>query len=88
MDFSRVVKVDTSLYTIEAVIKKHHGGNIKSLTVCKDSYQETNELRGDKLTLKDFGIDGAFAKKEAPVVVLYYDFKPDGCNNPDPVLMC
>ena len=88
MDFSRAVKVDTSLYTIKALIEKHHGGNIKSLTVCKDSYQETNELRSDRLTLKEYGIDGASNKKDAPVVVLYYDFKPDGCNNPDPVLMC
>jgi hypothetical protein len=89
MDFSRTLRVDdTTLCTLKEVIKKWHGGKIASLTVCKDSFQEMNELREDGLTLKECGIDGCADKNEAPVVTLYYDFKPDGCSEPDPILMC
>ena len=89
MDFSRTIRVDnTSLSTIKEVIKKWHGGNIASLTVYNGSIQEGNELRGDDLTMKECGIDGFVNKNEAPVVTLYYDFKPDGCTEPDPILMC
>ena len=88
MDFSRTVRVDnTSLYTIKEVIKKWHGGKIASLKVCKDIFQEKNELRDDNLTLKECGINGARDKSRAPVVTLYYDFKPDGCTDPDPILV-
>ena len=86
MDFSRTVKVDTTLGTIKEVIKKRHGGNLSSLTICKDSYQETHELRDDKLTLKQYGINGAAEKSEAPTLTLYYDFKPEGIS--DPLVMC
>ena len=85
MDFSRTVKVDTTLGTIKEVIKKRHGGNLSSLTICKDYYQETNELRDDSLTLKQYGINGA-EKSKAPSVTLYYDFKPEGIS--DPLVMC
>ena len=89
MDFSRIVRVDTPIKTIKEVIKKWHGGKIASLTLCKDAYQESNELKEDKLTLKEWGIDGVQDKNKAPAVTLYYDFKPDGCaDNPDPILMC
>lgn len=89
MDFSRTIRVDnTSLATLKDVIKKWHGGKIKTLTVCKDSYKEMNELRNNSLTLKECGIDGTVDKNEAPVVTLYYDFTPDGCAEPDPILMC
>ena len=88
MDFSRTVRVDTTLHTIKELIKTWHGGNIASITVCRGTYQETNELRFDKLTLKECGIDGALDKSQAPVVALCYDFKPDGCTDPDPILMC
>jgi hypothetical protein len=89
MDFSRTLRVDnTYLGTIKEVIKKWHGGKIASLTVCKDSYQEINELTEDNLTLKECGIHGSEDKNQAPVVILYYDFKPDGCTEPDPILMC
>ena len=87
MDFARTVRVDTSIHTIKEVIKKWHGGKIASLTVCKDNYQETNELHDGRLTLKECGIDGATDKSQAPVVTLYYDFKPDGSTDPDPILM-
>ncbi|KAL7541928.1 hypothetical protein ACHAXR_011360 [Thalassiosira sp. AJA248-18] len=88
MDFSRTLRVTTTLHTIKEVIKNCHGGNIASITVCKDRYQETNELRDDKLTLKQYGIDGSLNKSQAPVVSLHYDFKPGGCTEPDPILMC
>mmetsp|Transcript_10498 Transcript_10498/g.22237 ORF Transcript_10498/g.22237 Transcript_10498/m.22237 type:complete len:130 (-) Transcript_10498:428-817(-) len=88
MDFSRTVRVDTTIHTIKEVIKTFHGGRLASLTVCKDSYQETNELRFDKLTLKECGFNGTPNKSEAPVSTLHYDFTPDGCTDPDPILMC
>ena len=89
MDFTRTVRVDnTSLHTLKEVIKKWHGGKIARLTVCKDSFQENNQLRDDKSTLKECGIDGVADKNQAPCVTLYYNFKPDGCDNPDPILMC
>ena len=59
------------------------------MTICKDKYQETNELRDEMLTLKESGIDGACDKSQAPVVTLYYDFKLDACTDQkDPILMC
>ena len=88
MDFERTVTVDTTLHTIKEVIKKWHGGKIAKLTVCKDRYQETNELRDDNLTLREYGIDGLPDESQAPVIAMHYDFKPDGCTDPDPVLMC
>jgi hypothetical protein len=88
MDFSRTFHSSATIHTVKEVIKKWHGGKIQSLTLCKDSYQETNELRDDKLTLKECGIGGAFDKNKAPAVTLYYDFKPSGCAEPDPILMC
>lgn len=89
MDFSRTLRVDnTPLATLKEMIKKWHGGKIKTLTVCKDTFQEMNELRDDKLTLKECGIDGCTEKNQAPAVTLYYDFTPDGCEEPDPILMC
>ena len=89
MDFSRTLRVDnTSLGTVKEVIMKWHGGKISSLTVCKHSFQQMNELHEDDLSLKECGIDGSIDKNQAPVVTLYYDFKPDGCTNADPILMC
>lgn len=87
MDFSRTVRVDTTLRTIKDLIGKWHGGHIAQLTLFKDSHQETNELRSDEATLKECGIDGA-AKDAAPVVTLHYNFTPEGCTDPDPILMC
>jgi hypothetical protein len=88
MDFSSTVRVDTPVHTIKEVIKKWHGGKISALTVCKDSYQEMNELRHDKLTLENCGFKGVSDKDNAPAVTLYYDFKLDGCADPDPLLLC
>lgn len=88
MDFSSTVRVDTSIHTIKEIIKKWHGGKIATLTVCKDSYQEMNELRHDQLTLEKCGIKGVSDKDNAPAVTLYYDFKLDGSSEPDPILMC
>lgn len=89
MDFSRTLRVDnTTLGTVKEVIRKWHGGKILSLTLCKGNFQEVNELHDDLLTLKECGIDGCCDKNNAPVVTLYYDFKPDGCAEPDPILMC
>lgn len=88
MDFSRTLRVDnTTLRTVKEVIRKWHGGNISSLTVCRGNFQEMNELHDDHFTLKECGIDGNGDKKQAPVVTLYYNFKPDGCAEPDPILM-
>ena len=87
MDFSRTLRSDsTSLGTVKEVIKNWHGGRIASLTVCKDTFQEINELLEDKLTLKECGINGSASKNEAPVVRLYYDFKLEGCTEPDSIL--
>jgi hypothetical protein len=88
MDFSRTFHSSATVRTVKEVIKKWHGGNIQSLTLCKDSYRETNELRDDKLTLKECGIGGAFNKDNAPAVTLYYDFTLSGCAEPDPILLC
>mmetsp|Transcript_10410 Transcript_10410/g.22248 ORF Transcript_10410/g.22248 Transcript_10410/m.22248 type:complete len:133 (-) Transcript_10410:168-566(-) len=87
MDFSRTVQVTTTIHSIKEVIKKWHGGKIARLTVCKDTFSENNELRNENSTLKDIGIRGNANKEEAPVLTLMYDFKPDGCDNPDPILM-
>jgi hypothetical protein len=89
MDRSITVRVDnTTLENIKEVIKKWHGGKIKKLTLCKGSYVQMNELHHDNLTLKECGMDGCFNKANAPVVTLYYDFTPEGCEEPDPILMC
>ena len=88
MDFSGTLRDDnTSLGTVKEVIKKWHGGRISSLTVCKHSFQQMNELHEDNLSLKECGIDGSIDKNQAPVVTLYYDFKPE-CTDADPILMC
>lgn len=88
MDFSTLaVRVGTTLRTIKDLLKERHGGNIAQLTIFKDSHRETNELRADEATLKECGIDGG-PKDAAPVVTLHYDFTPDGCAEPDPILMC
>lgn len=77
---------------MKELIKKWHGGKISRLTVCRDSYKETNELKSDNLPLKDLlGIDGSQDKEQAPAVTLYYDFKPEtgaSVNNTDPIMMC
>jgi hypothetical protein len=88
MDTSCTVRVDTTLHTIKETIKKYHGGKIKRLTVCLHSYQESNELNDDSLTLKQCGIDGAVGKENAPSVTLIYDFVPCGSTESDPILMC
>jgi hypothetical protein len=89
MDKSITIRVDnTTLGNIKEAIKKWHGGKIKKLTVCKDSYEQMNELHQDSLTLKECGVDGCLIKTQAPVVTLYYDFIPEGCEEPDPILMC
>ncbi len=64
------------------------GGKVATLAVFKDSYQEMNELRHDQLTLEKCGIKGVSDKENAPTVTLYYDFKHDGCSDPDPLLLC
>ena len=53
MDFSRVFRSSTTIHTIKEVIENYHGGNIQKLTLCKDTYTETNELRNDRITLKE-----------------------------------
>ena len=88
MDFSSTFRVDTSVHTIKEVLKKWHGGKVATLAVFKDSYQEMNELRHDHLTLEKCGIRGVSDKENAPTVTLFYDFKPDGCSDPDPLLLC
>ena len=88
MDFSTTVRTTTTLRTIKEAIKTHHGGRLKRLTVCKGEYRETNEMRDESLTLKEGGIEGALDKDQAPTVTLHYNFVPDGCDEPDLVLMC
>ena len=88
MDFSRVFRSSTTIHTIKEVIENYHGGNIQKLTLCKDTYTETNELRNDRITLKEcLGISGSLDKNKAPVIRICYDFLPDGCTEPDPILM-
>lgn len=88
MDFSRVFRSSTTIHTIKEVIVNYHGGNIQKLTLCKDTYLETNELRNDRITLKEcLGISGSLDKNKAPVIRICYDFLPDGCTEPDPILM-
>ena len=88
MDFSRVFRSSTTIRTIKEVIENYHGGNIHKLTLCKDTYSETNELRNDRKTLKEcLGISGSSDKNKAPAMRICYDFLPDGCTEPDPILM-
>ena len=88
MDFSRTLRVDTTIHTIKERIKTWHGGKIAKLTLCKHAYLETNELRNDKQSLKDCGINGDSNKKNARVVEMHYNFIPSLSDKPDPILMC
>ncbi len=87
MDFSRTVQVTTTIHSIKEVIKKWHGGKIAHVTVCMDSFSERNELRDERCTLRDIGIRGSACQDKAPKVILMYDFKPDGSEKSDPILM-
>lgn len=88
MDKTRIMKLDTTVHTVKETLREYHGGNVSKLTLCNGAYQECNELRDDKRTLKDMGITGSSNKNEAPIVVMFYNFIPDGREEPDPILMC
>ena len=88
MDKTRIMKLDTTVHTVKETLREWHGGNLRKLTLCAGAYQESNELRDDKRTLKDMGITGSSNKNEAPIVVMFYNFIPDGREEPDPILMC
>ena len=88
MDKTRIMKLDTTVHTVKETLREFHGGNVSKLTLCAGAYQESNELRDDKRTLKDMGITGSSNKNEAPIVVMFYNFIPDGREEPDPILMC
>ena len=88
MDFSRTVRVDTTIHTIKETIKTWHGGKIAKLTLCKHAFLESNELRNDKQSLKECGLNGDLSKKDAPVVEMHYNLIPSLSDKPDPILMC
>ena len=88
MDFSKALRLDTTVGTIKETIKAWHGGKIAKLTLCKHAYLESNELRNDKQSLKDCGIHGDPNKENAPVVEMHYNFIPSLSDEPDPILMC
>ena len=86
MDFKMTLPTSTSIQTLTDIIKQHHG-SISSIVICKNSFEENNELRHAQATLEDCGIRGSSDKSNAPCVVLYYNFKTVE-SQIDPILMC
>ncbi len=86
MDFMTTLPTSTSIQTLKDIIKQHHG-SITGIVICKNNFEEKNELRDARLTLKDCGIQGSSDKSNAPCVVLFYNFRTVKTQI-DPILMC
>ena len=86
MDFKITLPTCTTIQALTDIIKYHHG-SISSIVICKNSFEENNELRDAHATLEDCGIRGSSDKSNAPCVVLYYNFKTVE-SHIDPILMC
>mmetsp|Transcript_5444 Transcript_5444/g.7860 ORF Transcript_5444/g.7860 Transcript_5444/m.7860 type:complete len:108 (+) Transcript_5444:1946-2269(+) len=86
MDFMRTLPTSTSIQTLKDIIKQHHG-SITGIVICKNNFEEKNELRDGRLTLRDYGIQGSSDQSNVPCVVLHYNFKT-GEAQIDPILMC
>ena len=88
MNFSETVCVKTTtLGNLKKSLEKRHGKMLDlKIVLCKTEIVNQDETT----TLKDIGISGELSRENAPVVSLYYDFKPsDGKNRQgkDPVLI-
>eukprot|EP00574_Skeletonema_japonicum_P013729 CAMPEP_0201734116 /NCGR_PEP_ID=MMETSP0593-20130828/33315_1 /ASSEMBLY_ACC=CAM_ASM_000672 /TAXON_ID=267983 /ORGANISM="Skeletonema japonicum, Strain CCMP2506" /LENGTH=89 /DNA_ID=CAMNT_0048227385 /DNA_START=120 /DNA_END=386 /DNA_ORIENTATION=+ len=68
MDFKITLPTSTSIQTLKDIIKQHHG-SIVGIIICKNNYEEKNELRDARLTLKDCGIRGSSDQSNTPCVV-------------------
>lgn len=86
MDFMRTLPTSTSIQTLKDIIKQHHG-SITGIVICKNNFEEKNELRDSRLTLRDYGIRGRSDKCNAPSIILHYNFKTVETQI-DPILMC
>jgi hypothetical protein len=76
------VRTSTPLYALRKKIVEEHG-NVSDLVVCVGSFAEANEMHDEMKTLADYGISGALAEHDPPVVChLYYDFKPSDRGEP------
>ena len=83
LDFELECPTDTHVFTLKKKIIERHG-RIKDLVVCKESYEEQNELTDDMKTLEEYGILGGTADDNV-VARIFYEFKP--CDHDDPLLL-
>lgn len=84
LNFQMRVKITTRLFTIKNRLVERHG-RITELRVCKDQFNERNEMSDDMMTLAEYGIQGAPKDAEPMVYQIYYDFKPS--DHDDPLLL-
>jgi len=87
MDFKMEMRTDAHLFSIKTLLVRKHG-KIADLVICRDAYQEQNELTDDMKTLKEYGFEGGSSKENPPIHNLYYNFKIGDASDPDPLLLC
>mmetsp|Transcript_973 Transcript_973/g.1221 ORF Transcript_973/g.1221 Transcript_973/m.1221 type:complete len:148 (+) Transcript_973:20-463(+) len=82
MNMDYRVKTSTHIFRIKNMLKEKHG-RIEDLIICKDSFNEANEMADEMKTLAEYGINGAPEDVEPHITVpIFYDFKQADHNDP------